>query len=141
MAEYIQVQKDIFIVGIGLHKSFSEEFIAGNDKNIARDISDKSFEKFQLTRNVLFGLNKMIRQKGTLEDGGHILGYELVTYVVGFICSYLCTCDQFDMIEKFNTYPNSYGLIDRFDIATEVRKWRGSDDNYFPWLIVQYPIP
>ncbi len=139
-SEFMQTREDHFIVGVGLQKSFSKEFVEENDILTAKFVSDEEFKERQLKRDEPFGVNKMIRQQKSLEKGGHVLGFELVTYLTGFGCSYLCTVDQFQMIEEFNAYPNKYGLIDNFEIATKVRHWRGSDEDYFPWLIVQYPI-
>ncbi len=132
--------KNIFIVGIGLHTSFAAGFVKENDALIAQLISDEKISKWQLKRDEPFGVNKMIRQQTPLEPNGKILGFEPVAYFVGFSCGYVCNVDQFAMVEDLHTYPNEYGLIDSFEIAKIVRSWRGTDEDYFPWLIVQYPI-
>ncbi len=139
-SDFIEIGIDHLILGIGLHKSFADEFITGSDLFRSNPKQDKYFHDRELNRTEPIGANKIIRAHQKLEVGGRILGFDLVTYDWLFGCSYLCTCDQFDMVDKFNVYPNAYGLIDSSEIAAEVRKWRGSDDDYFPWLIVQYPI-
>jgi len=139
-SSFMELRKDHFIVGIGLHKSFTENFVKENDILISKHVSDEQFEKWQLKRGEPFGVNKMIRQQTLLEPNGEFLGFEPVAYFVGFVCGYVCNVDQFAMVEDLHTYPNKYGLIDSFEIAKIVRSWRGTDEDYFPWLIVQYPI-
>jgi hypothetical protein len=137
---FMELREDHFIVGIGLHKSFTESFVKENDILISKHASDEQFENWQLKRGEPFGVNKMIRQQLPFEPNGEILGFEPVDYFVGFVCGYICNVDQFAMVEELHTYPNKYGLIDSFEIANIVRSWRGTDDTYYPWLIVQYPI-
>ncbi len=139
-SNFMVLREEHFIVGIGLHTTFAAGFVKENDALTAQLVSDEKIKKWQLKRDEPCGVNKIIRQHILLESYGKLLGFEPVVYFTDFSCNYLCTCEQFDMIDKFNAYPNSYGLIDSFEIASEVRKWRGSDEDYYPWLIVQYPI-
>lgn len=139
-SKFMSLRKDHFIVGIGLHRSFAKTFVEENDKHIAKHMSDEQFERPHLTRGEPFGANKIVRQYLPLETNGNPLGFEPVAYFIGFSCNYICNVDQFAMVEDLQAYPNEYGLIDSFEIAKIVRSWRGDDDEYFPWLIVQYPI-
>lgn len=139
-SKFMNLREDHFIVGIGLHKSFVNSFVEENDKHIAKIMSDEQFEKSKLTRGEPFGANKIVRQQLPLEPNGNPLGFEPVDYFIGFSCNYICNVDQFAMVEDLHTYPNEYGLIDSFEIANIVKSWRGTDDEYFPWLIIQYPV-
>ena len=136
----MELHEDHFILGIGLHRSFTKDFVKENDALIAKFISDEKFEERRLKKGEPFGVNRMIRQQASLEPDGEILGFEPAAYFIGFSCGYVCNADQFAMVEDLHTYPNEYGLIDDFEIAKIVRSWRGTDEDYFPWLIVQYPI-
>ncbi len=139
-SSFMELREEHFIVGIGLHKSFVTDFVKENDILTSKHVSDEKIIKWQLQRGKPFGVNKMIRQQRPLEPNGEILGFEPVDYFIGFVCGYVCNVDQFAMVEELHTYPNRYGLIDSFETAKIVRSWRKTDDTYYPWLIVQYPI-
>ncbi len=139
-SKFMVLREDHFIVGIGLHKSFVKSFTEENDRLIAKHMKDDKFGEPRLTNGEPFGANKIVRQQLPLEANGKPLGFEPAAYFVGFSCNYLCNVDQFAMVEDLQSYPNEYGLIDSFEIAKIVRSWRGTDDEYFPWLIVQYPL-
>lgn len=137
---FMQLSEKHILFGIGLHKSFEKDFVTENDRLISKHVSDDKLNRLQLNRQEPFGVNKIIRERQPLSADAKILGFEPVAYLTGFSCDYLCNVDQYRMIDELHSYPNKYGLIDSFEVAKTVRKWRGTDEDYFPWLIVQYPI-
>lgn len=85
-----------------------------------------------------------------LEEGGIVLGFEVVAHSHGFSDSWLCSGLEGDMHRLFGICPNQYGLINTYAEAKQVYDWIAEDKQqgtraeplpYYIWLLVSYPIP
>jgi hypothetical protein len=123
--------EDLHIIGVGIHHTLEE-------KNWREPGEDE-----------VLGVEKRIEQHLPLEEGGQILGFEVVTYEYhDFACSWLCSYAHRDIYKHYGIRPNAYGIIDRFEDAMKVYEWiedalegrRGEPVPYDVALLVDYPL-
>jgi hypothetical protein len=126
---------DLHIVGVGLPRQ--------------SDIVDYYTSSYSSPED--YGIEKLIKQKLSLEAGGQPLGFEVVSYsgYGRFSHSWLCSGLHQDMLDLFGIKPNSHGLIETQEEAVKVYEWikedemkghRGEPEPYTPWLLVDYPL-
>lgn len=93
-----------------------------------------------------YGVFEMVEKHLSLEAGGILQGFEVVSYEYGLEHSWLCNSLEGDVNEQFGIVPNGMGLLDTFEEAATVAEYVNRDDVaaepglWLPWLVVQYPI-
>jgi hypothetical protein len=144
IAEFIPVTTGLFLIGIGLHETFVDEFLKiSNEEKI--ELADSLFSaRWEIIPGELYGVNRVLTERQSLSPGGAVLGYDIASYAVSFVCSWLCVCAEYYMDEELHVRPNSYGLIPTFETATKVcdsvKQYDKEPTAEYPWLIVQYPL-
>lgn len=96
------------------------------------------------------GIAKRLKQAIPVDQTGHVLGYEVVSYSYhDFAHSWLCSGLERNMYELFGIRANSSGLIDTYADAKKVNEWIAQDEGkgtraepepYDFWLLVSYPL-
>jgi hypothetical protein len=121
--------ENLFIIGAALPKELHQAWIEEEPDNQ--------------------GIAKRIKQALPVEEGGRLLGYDVVTYSYSdFACSWLCTYLDKEMNEMFGIRANSIGLIDSYADAKRVNGWIAENENttrvepepYDFWLLLSYPL-
>jgi hypothetical protein len=141
VAEFLSERDDILVIGIGLHHTLVDGFLAACHQEKVRLRKKDTQNSWELNLGERVGVDRVVAEGQPLIGGGKILGFDLAGYEVDFVCSWLCTGDEYRMDDKLGKRPNQYGLIDNFETAKIVQPWREDSvpDSYCPWLIVQYP--
>jgi hypothetical protein len=116
--------EDIALVGIGLHRSRVENFLAPPQR------SD-------------YGVYEAISRRTELIPG-EIIGFEIFCYYFGLTHSWHCNGLELHAWDEYQVRANSYGLIDAAENADKIADF-AMDDNAEPeiWLplrIVKYPL-
>jgi hypothetical protein len=124
--------QDLFLVGIGLHKELEES-------RWRESPNDKSS-----------GIDKRIEQRLTMENGGKVLGFDVLSYSYSdFAHSWLCSYSLQEVQEMFGVIPNPDGLFTSYEDARKVDQWIFEDDMkgaraepepYDVWLLMSYPL-
>jgi hypothetical protein len=140
VTEFLSHRDDILLVGIGLHHTLLESFLTATVAEKKRLNPNGTRMDWDLNLNERVGVDRVLSTGEPLPPGEHILGFDIAAYTVQFVCSWLCTCGEFDLEEQFGLKANQYGLIDDFEVAKVAQTWREGDASYEPWLLVQYPI-
>lgn len=96
---------------------------------------------------VLEGIPQHLVNQLSIEPGSTPLGFEVVGFDYhDFACSWLCNDLHHDMYNLFDIRPNSYGLLDTYGEAIQIRNWIWEDPTraefvgHDVWLMVDYPL-
>jgi len=133
--QYIPDQSDVVIIGVGLHKSYVDEFC----ETAKPPPQQEGYAPVGPN-----GMYAIIKQKKHLEKGGEILGFEPLAYYYLLSCSWLCNRLEEGVKKKFNISPNRHGFIEFFSDAQRIVEYISSDEVkaepglWLPWLIVKY---
>ncbi len=141
VAAFLPERDDVMLIGIGLHRTWVDGFLVASFQEKVRLREKDSQDSWELKLEERVGVDRMVAEGDPLANGGKILGFDLAAYEVDFVCSWLCTGDEYQL-EDLGKRPNQYGLIDDFETATLVQPLRQDSlpESYCPWLIVQYPV-
>jgi hypothetical protein len=142
VAEFLSERNDILVIGIGLHRTLVDGFLAACYQEKVRLHKTDSQNRWELNLDERVGIDRVVAESHPLKEGGKIFGFDLAAYTIDFVCSWLCMGDEYKLDDDLRKRPNQYGLIDEFETAKIVQTWRGDSvpDSYCPWLIVQYPL-
>lgn len=98
----------------------------------------------------VYGIEKRIEQRLPLEDGGQVLGFEVVNFEYGnYGHSWLYSYFHENIYKLSNIRPNKVGLIATEEEAQKIYRWINEDDlrgertghePYDYWLLVSYPL-
>ena len=94
IAQFISNNDDILLIGIGLHHSLVEPFMATHQVEISRLRLDNVAETWKLNIKEPFGINRILSGKRPLAPRGTILGFDIAVYSLNFVCSWLCNVDE-----------------------------------------------
>jgi hypothetical protein len=129
---FVPNTKDLHLIGVGLHKSLEQNFWR-------TPLSDQ-----------IHGVVRQIQRQLNLENGGDILGFEVVGLAFhNLSCSWLCSSIDTDMHKLYEIRPSEFGLINTFNEAKLVYDWIDEDEMkgirseplpYDAWLLVSYPL-
>lgn len=132
--QFLQDTSDLYIIGVGLPK----------------DIEAMNWCEEWSKDEVPYGIENRIRQHLSLEEGGTVLGFEVVSFGYNdFGHSWFCSGLARDMHDLFGIRPNGYGLINTYEEARKVYEWiaedemrstRAEPEPYDFWLLVSYPL-
>lgn len=93
-----------------------------------------------------YGVFEMVEKSLSMEAGGILRGFEVVSYEYGLEHSWLCNSLQGDVNEELGIAPNDMGLLDTFEEAATVAEYVNRDEVgaepglWLPWLVVEYPL-
>ncbi|NDJ79370.1 MAG: hypothetical protein GYB65_24230 [Chloroflexi bacterium] len=120
---------NLYIIGAGLPHEFEET-------NWREQSEDE-----------IHGVEKRIEQHLPMEQGGEVLGFEVVGYTHNdFDCTWLCSHLHEEMFRLFGIRPNQYGLLDHYEDARKIYDWitedpkRAEPIGYDIWLLASYPL-
>ena len=132
--QFLPDTSDLYMIGVGLPK----------------DIEAVDWREDYSEGGVPYGIEKRIRQHIAVEEGGTVLGFEVVSFGYNdFGHSWLCSGLYRDMHDLFGIRPNNYGLINTAEEARKVYDWiaedemrgtRAEPEPYDFWLLVSYPL-
>jgi hypothetical protein len=93
------------------------------------------------------GVEKRIEQHLPMEQGGKVLGFEVVGYTHNdFDCTWLCSHLHEEMYRSFGVRPNQYGLLDQYEDAKKIHDRIAEDAKraepigYDVCLLAWYPL-
>jgi hypothetical protein len=129
--QFLLDTRDLMIIGAGL----------------PRELAEKSWQEPR--EKELYGVEKRIKQRLPLENGGQPLGFEVVSFSYGDLShSWLCNDLEAGMYQQFSIRPNKFGLIEKIEEAQKVYNWIDEDETdmraepepYDYWLLISYPL-
>jgi hypothetical protein len=113
---------------------------------LAADQADRLLQHPAAPDQGEYGVYEAIRGDMPLDEGGEVLGYEVLSYEYGIEHSWLCGGLERDAREVLGISPGSWGLIAGESDARAVAAYANRDDvptepgTWFPWLVVRYPV-
>jgi hypothetical protein len=139
--DFLPEQEHLHLLGIGLPVGLINDFLRHK-----QTVYDAHLGQ---SREIIYGVSYMAKQRQPLPPGGQSLGYEVLSYDMNINCSWLCNGIERDMADQFGICPNQHGLIATHDEALQVYAWIAEDEQrgtraepepYYPWLVVDYPL-
>lgn len=133
--QFFPFDPEIVILGCGLHHDVVPDFLVTNDQS-------RPGERVE-------GMSTMLRTGRPLAAGGELLGFEVLGKEYASLHSWVCDWVYREIVEegysKFGVRPNRYGLLPSFAEAAQYAAYGNTFgfegvDNWWPWLIVQYPV-
>jgi hypothetical protein len=112
---------------------------------LAKEMEQQYWQEPLEPGQVLCGVEEQIEKHLLLEEGGHILGFDMVGLAYcDFDHSWLCHYLHLEVYEAFSIRPGIYGLIQTEQEARQVCEWVNANapDHapYDYWLLVDYPL-
>ncbi len=128
---FVPGQEDLVLFGLGLPERLSELFIESETPSDETGAS---------------GVFEAISRLQPLEDGGRVLGFEILGYDTSGYHSWLCNGLEQDVADELSVRPNADGFVDTYHDAMKAAEFCGRDEVgaepgfWAPWLVVEYDL-